>query len=73
MMALITAANHAADTSTSPLVWVILVGGIGLGIYRVYRSVVDGTGGKCPSCGKLIKSGQHVCHHCGRDNRQPTK
>lgn len=27
------------------------------------------TGGRCPFCGKGIKAGAYMCHHCGRDKR----
>lgn len=48
-------------------IWVtlIIVGGIAWWLWNTFQ----GKGGKCPSCGKMIKSGSYVCHHCGRDSR----
>jgi predicted amidophosphoribosyltransferase len=48
------------------LVVLIIIGGIGLGVWNT----IQGKGGKCPACGKMIKSSKYVCHHCGRDSRQ---
>lgn len=58
----------------------IIVAAIVLGILGyIVRSATDvvttlkpgmsSTGGRCPFCGKGLKAGAYVCHHCGRDKR----
>jgi DNA-directed RNA polymerase subunit RPC12/RpoP len=64
----------------STVLGVLIVAGIVLGILSyIVRSATDvattlkpgatSTGGRCPFCGKSIKAGMYVCHHCGQDKR----
>ncbi len=70
---------YTADVGGTVL-GVLIVAGIVLGILGyIVRSATDvvttlkpgvaSTGGRCPFCGKGLKAGTYVCHHCGRDKR----
>jgi len=62
----------AQDAGTSILSYVlaiaIIIGIIGWCLRHIISPFI-GAGGRCPACGKGIKAGSYVCHHCGRDKR----